>query len=184
VSVRVQVVSLRADAVPTALPTTLGRALGRPPAQIAITRVCERCGDLDHGRPRMPGGEIAFSVSHSGGAAVIALTPDSPRIGVDLELVRARPFLERLAARTLAPDAYAAWRAAPKTERLATFLRVWTMKEAYLKAIGLGIATTLADVPDQPSGWTVQPIGAPPGFVASLAVETTQPLIVCDGTAG
>jgi 4'-phosphopantetheinyl transferase len=184
VSVRVEVVSVPADAVPMALPATLGRALGRPPAQIEITRVCERCGDPRHGRPRMLGGEIAFNVSHSAGAAVIALTRDAPRIGVDLELVRARPYLGGLAARTLAPDAYAAWRAAPETERLEAFLRAWTMKEAYLKAIGLGIATKLADVPDQPSGWTVRPLDAPPGYVASLAVETTQTLIVCGGTAG
>jgi 4'-phosphopantetheinyl transferase len=184
VSVRVEVVSVAADAAPTALRATLGRALGRPPEQIDITRVCERCGDLHHGRPRMSRGEIAFSVSHSAGTAVIALTPDAPRIGVDIELVRARPFLGRLAARTLAPDAYAAWRAAPETERLERFLRAWTMKEAYLKGIGIGIATTLADVPDEPSGWTVQPIDAPPGYVASVAVATAQRLIVCDGTAG
>jgi 4'-phosphopantetheinyl transferase len=183
VSARVEVVSVAADAAPMALQATLGRALGRPPAQIEITRVCERCGDPAHGRPRLPGGEIAFSVSHSAGAAVIALTRDAPRIGVDIERVRARPFLGRLAARTLAPDAYAAWRAAPQADRLEGFLRAWTMKEAYLKGIGLGIATTLADVPDQPTGWTVQTIDAPPGYVASLAVETARPLIVCDGTA-
>jgi 4'-phosphopantetheinyl transferase len=184
VSVRVEVVTVAADAAPTASRAALGRALGRPPAQIEITRVCERCGHPTHGRPRLPGGEVAFSVSHSGGAAVIALTREAPRIGVDIELVRARPFLGRLAVRTLGPDAYAAWRAAPEVDRLEGFLRAWTMKEAYLKAIGLGIATTLADVPEQPTGWTVQTIDAPPGYVASLAVETAQPLIVCDGTAG
>jgi hypothetical protein len=40
-----------------------------------------------------------------------------------------------------------------------------------LKAIGLGIVTRLAKVPVAPDGWNVDPIVAPPGFVATLATD-------------
>ena len=184
VAVRVDVVHVPASELEATLRARLGAALGIAAASVEISRECEHCGDLDHGRPRLPGNEVAFSVSHSGDRGVVAFAPGVSRIGVDLERVRPRPFLDRLAARTLTPDALATWSAAPRAEQLERFLRAWTMKEAYLKATGVGITTTLCAVPEQPAGWIVRAIDTPRGYVASVAVETARPVIVCDGTAG
>ncbi len=69
-----------------------------------------------------------FSLSHSGNFAVCALD-DSP-IGVDIE--QHRPInTKRLAARCLGTDA-------PLT--LEQFFSLWTRKESYLKAIGIGLS--------------------------------------------
>jgi 4'-phosphopantetheinyl transferase len=183
-AVHLDVVHVAVPDLEATLRARLGAALGIAAARVEISRECEHCGHPDHGRPRLSGNEVAFSVSHSGDRGVLALAPGVSRIGVDLERVRPRPFLDRLAARTLTPETFAAWRAAPPAQQLERFLRAWTMKEAYLKATGVGIATTLSGVPEQPAGWTVRSIGAPRGYVASVAVETVRPVIVSDGTAG
>jgi 4'-phosphopantetheinyl transferase len=183
-AVRVDVLHVPAPDLEAALRARLGAALGIAAARVQISRECEHCGHPDHGRPRLPGNEVSFSVSHSGDRGVITFAPGVSRIGVDLERVRPRSFLDRLAARTLTPETFATWSAAPPAQQLERFLRAWTMKEAYLKATGIGIATTLSAVPEQPAGWTVRSIDAPRGCVASIAVNTVRPVIVCDGTAG
>ncbi len=96
-------------------------------------------------------------------------------------------FMRRLAEIGLA-RAYDArteeeWRAV--TESPARFLEFWTLKEAYLKALGLGLpgglrsldCTGLAPAgggwstsPAHP-GWRFQNFHPEPGFVAALAVE-------------
>jgi 4'-phosphopantetheinyl transferase len=152
----------------------LGRMLGIPPAELEITRVCEHCGHATHGRPRLAGtgrDAVAFSTSHSGTHAAIAVAAGVPAVGVDIEVVRTRRFLERLAARTLTPPALREWQQLPEADRLPCFLAAWANKEAYLKATGVGIATTLSAVPEQPAGWTVQSVDAPAGYTAAIAVE-------------
>ena len=67
--------------------------------------------------------------------------------------------------------AYDAWLAAPEPERLVRFLGAWTTKEAYLKAIGLGIATALRDVPPVPGGFVVVALECWPDAVAAVAVD-------------
>ena len=71
----------------------------------------------------------------------------------------------------MAPEEFDAWEPLAADAQLDQFLRIWTAKEAYLKAIGLGIVTRLAKVPVAPDGWNVDPIVAPPGFVATLATD-------------
>ena len=153
----------------------LGEMLGVAPGAVPIVRECEHCGDPRHGRPRVAGGGVAFSLSHSGPVGILAVAPDGDvRLGVDVEVVRPRPHLGRLAERVLDPGTLARFVAAPETERLGTFLRAWTAKEAYLKATGVGIATALRAVPAAPAGWTVRALDAPPGAVAALAVDRAE----------
>lgn len=148
----------------------LGRRLGREPAALLITRACTACGG-PHGRPDLPEHPgVVISLSHSGDLALLAVAT-GVRVGVDLEEVRFRPRLERLAERVLAPDELAAWFAVPEQHRLRAFLRAWTAKEAYLKAIGEGIRSPLAGVPARlPEGW-VAAAPAGDGHVTCLAVE-------------
>ncbi|MEJ7775687.1 MAG: 4'-phosphopantetheinyl transferase superfamily protein, partial [Nocardioidaceae bacterium] len=79
-----------------------------------------------------------MSLSHSGGWIAVAAC-ETGRIGIDVEVLRdVTPSLERrcLSAVELA------WldRAQPGVPRSLRFSRLWTAKEAYLKATGVGLA--------------------------------------------
>ena len=100
-------------------------------------------------------------MSHSGSVALVAVAAGGVPIGVDVEVVRSRRNLDALAARVLAPDVYDRWRARPDDERLRAFLQEWTAKEAYLKAIGVGIVTRLAAVDPRPPQWSNTEIEVP-----------------------
>jgi 4'-phosphopantetheinyl transferase len=152
----------------------LAEALGRAPAELDITRECEHCGHPGHGRPRLRDADAmrtSFSVSHSGSIGIIALTHGNGTVvGVDVEQIRPRHDLARLAARTLGAAQLAAWQSVEPADQLTHFLQTWTAKEAYLKATGTGIAGRLADVPDRPSGFSMRTLDAPQGYVGTIAV--------------
>ena len=154
----------------------LAEALGADPAAVTISRRCEHCGHPTHGRPTVPGAPgISFSLSHSGSFAVVALAAGGERVGVDVEEIRPRARLHALAARVLSAEEHDAWLAlSDEADRLRSFLLAWTAKEAYLKALGIGIATRLRDVPARVDGWRTAELDAGAGRVAALAVDRTE----------
>jgi len=155
-----------------ALRDLLGEELGAAPESVEISRECARCGDPDHGKPFVVGADLSFSLSHSASVAVVALVRDSSQIGIDLEAVRDRVRLQDLAQRVCSPEQFDAWQALPVADQLPGFFRLWTAKEAYLKATGEGITTSLAAVPERPDGWFVGTVpGMPEGYVAALAID-------------
>jgi 4'-phosphopantetheinyl transferase len=82
---------------------------------------------------------VDVSLSHGGGWIAVAAHRRG-RVGVDVEGVReVSPGLARRCLST----AELSWleRAADAPARLERFLRLWTAKEAYLKAIGTGLGT-------------------------------------------
>lgn len=158
----------------------LGAELGEPAGAIRFDRSCEHCGQPDHGRPRVVGAaDLGWSLSHSGGVALIALAArgTATRIGVDVEVERSRRHLARLAARVLEPDDHARWRALPADERLRAFLRSWTEREAVAKARGLGILGAARQTDDTPC-WYVEPVDAGAAAVASLASDAPAVVVV------
>jgi 4'-phosphopantetheinyl transferase len=154
----------------------LAEALNTDPTEVRISRRCEHCGHLTHGRPTVVGHDRqSFSLSHSGSFAVIALADDDAAIGVDVEEVRTRPRLDALAARVLNDEEHAEWLAIEDPDsQLRAFLRTWTAKEAYLKALGIGIATRLRDVPAQVVGWSTRELSVGDGRIAALAIDRTE----------
>jgi 4'-phosphopantetheinyl transferase len=84
--------------------------------------------------PRMP----CLSISHSRGSAAAALSKPGARIGVDLEAVEKRPasWTEVFAH----PEEQARLGSAQEQTRL------WTLKEAALKLLGLGLSVDMRDV--------------------------------------
>jgi 4'-phosphopantetheinyl transferase len=154
-----------------ALREILAALTATTPAAVKIDRRCRHCGDPAHGKPELtdaPG--LSFSLSHSTSVALVAVAQDT-RVGVDVELIRVRRHLEKLAARVMTPDEYAAWGAVPPASRTAAFLLSWTAKEAYLKALGVGLVRPPRTVPVAPEGWSVLPLAAGREVVASIAVE-------------
>ena len=80
-----------------------------------------------------------LSLSHSAGLAGCAVSRGTP-IGLDLEPMARRPEWQKVVARWFSSQEQA-WLLAANDA--AAFLKVWTLKEAWLKATGRGIANNL-----------------------------------------
>lgn len=119
----------------------LAAALGIAPAALAFVAG-------SHGKPeaRLAGraAGISFSLSHAEGMVGVALAvrPDLP-LGFDLERRTRRIRLE-VAQRFFAPREVADLREVAEARRAERLVRLWTLKEAFVKATGEGIAAGLA----------------------------------------
>ncbi|MGA9377302.1 MAG: 4'-phosphopantetheinyl transferase superfamily protein [Phormidium sp.] len=82
---------------------------------------------------------LCFNVSHSQGLAVYAIALNRS-VGIDLEYLRHIPDVEQLAERFFSPNEFRIINALPKQQQQERFFRFWTIKEAYLKATGEGLA--------------------------------------------
>lgn len=140
-----------------------------------------------HGKPALidaPAAAPHFNLAHSGDLAVVALAGDE--LGADVEALRPFPRAERFAARFFAPSERCWLEARPAEQRGHAALELWTFKEAYLKAVGSGIAMTLAGVeidPERPAllrvagvpvaagEWTLLSAQLPGPGVAAVAVR-------------
>lgn len=92
-------------------------------------------------------------------------------VGIDIEKIRLIPDWRDLAENVLTPTDAATIASHAKAERSTAFLRCFTAREAYLKAIGTGLATARL----QPDGADQQLLPLPPlpGFVGHACVLTT-----------
>ena len=100
-----------------------------------------------YGRPEIANADpsarqINFNVSHAHGLVVVAVTR-AAAMGVDIEEVRARPAPVELADRHFAPREILALQVLPAQRRSDRFYEFWTLKEAYIKARGLGLSIPL-----------------------------------------
>ncbi len=139
----------------------LGLRLGVPPRSVAL-RVAAG------GKPTVDG--IEFNLSHSGDVGVCVIATGR-RVGVDVEGSREIPEALELADRWLAPDERSRVLAASPADRSATFLRMWTRREAYAKALGVGIADGTVPENVDPSSWEVHDLGLPSGWVGTVVLE-------------
>jgi 4'-phosphopantetheinyl transferase len=123
---------------PEVLRETLAVYLDVAPDEVPLTRTPE-------GKPQLPPGRgPAFSLSHTAGLAVIAVTAREA-VGVDIELATRRTP-QAVMRRALTDEELQAIQRLPAAERDEAFLRHWTVKEAYLKALGTGLAAGLRSV--------------------------------------
>lgn len=109
----------------------LRRALGAPEGEPL------RIGVRDGGKPFLPDREVFFSLSHSGGFVLCALS--DRELGADLQ--RERRWNESVARRCFAPPERE-W-ILSAADRDAAFHQVWAMKESYIKALGTGLSLPL-----------------------------------------
>ena len=86
---------------------------------------------------------LSFNLSHTDGAAIVALTGAGRPVGVDVEDVQRNSRTVEIAERFFAPSEVLALRALPATQQRARFFDYWTLKEAYIKARGMGLALPL-----------------------------------------
>ena len=151
-----------------------------------------RPGEIDfrfgeHGKPFLPGGP-SFNQSHTEDRIMIGVAAEG-RLGVDIEEIREVKYMLGIADKNFGADEAARIHAAPDHERRALFFRFWTRKEAFLKAVGVGLAHPLRSfsvdpspgagqgllrvegLPEDPARWHVGGVPCEPGAEAALAVD-------------
>jgi 4'-phosphopantetheinyl transferase len=171
-----------------ALRLVLAELTGSAPEDLRFERRCGHCGRLGHGKPHLSGHpDLDFSLSHSGGLALIAVARGR-RVGADVERLRPRTDVLAIARGSLSArerrvveggetdaarrgETDAARRGETDAARREAFFRCWTRKEAYLKGLGVGLAGGLDSDPDDAPGWQVRSLPAPPGYAAAVAAE-------------
>lgn len=132
---------------------TLAERTGQAPDRLVITRG-------EHGKPRLEGADISFNASYSTGVLALVMYPgDAGEVGVDIEFLDRRGGDNRIrrlgevvvqffgqdeqqALGETGPPGCDAW--------LEEFFRLWTRKEALVKAWGEsigshGLFTTLSN---------------------------------------
>jgi 4'-phosphopantetheinyl transferase len=118
------------------------------------------------------------SIAHSGSHVVVGVA--NKRIGVDVEQLRPAPPSPRLMARVCSPDELRLLESMNDEDRAVAFMTVWARKEAYGKAIGIGIGFGLRSVTVGIDGsvisggagdWQVADIDVDPSCAAAVAAN-------------
>lgn len=162
----------------------LSMYLGYEPGDMAFTQGA-------NGKPQLkrdPAGTIRFNVSHSGGTAVVAVVYDR-EVGVDIEAIRNDTSLLADVVSFFSPAEVSFLEAFPGESKAGEFYRLWSRKEAILKATGEGIGS-LSPGLDVLRGdaifrggalWQIYDMAIFPGYASALAVEGERlPVIVMD----
>jgi 4'-phosphopantetheinyl transferase len=144
-----------------------------------------------HGKPFLTGehSTLRFNVSHSSDAMLLAVA-HLREVGVDVEGVRNIGLaVDELGDTVLSEPEKQALARFRGADRRTTFLRFWTLKEAFIKADGRGVSLPLARIDvSAPEGrvavsneatgewrtcsrWELRTLAPVPGYVAALAAE-------------
>ena len=145
-----------------ALHRILGAYLGVEPEAVELTAG-------ERGKPELAAvpPPISFNLSHSGGLALVAVAAGGTGVGIDVERLRPRRDLVRLAARWLPARDAEAVTAAPEAEREAVFYAAWTHFEARAKCTGAGLSG-----PRPGPEIVARRLEIDPGYVAAVAIDT------------
>ncbi|MEQ0560639.1 4'-phosphopantetheinyl transferase superfamily protein [Amycolatopsis sp. NEAU-NG30] len=174
--------------------TVAAERLGLTAEAVKFDATCEDCGK-PHGRPRVPGADLALSISHSGELIGVAATPSVP-VGLDVETATRRAD-EGLIDYALSPAEAAHLANLDPDEKAAAFFVYWTRKEAVMKATGKGLRIPLQSITfsryDEPARLAASEtpaldpattrladLKAADGYRAAIAVLTTEELSVTE----
>jgi 4'-phosphopantetheinyl transferase len=107
---------------------------------------------------------IEFSIAHTRGLVACALSV-AGLVGVDVEVLDEARDAEEIAERYFAePEIRALRSCAPGVERQARFTELWTLKEAYVKALGSGLRQSLDEFGFECLGGSALRFIGPGGF--------------------
>ena len=165
--------------------------------QLLSTRLAVRPESVEliygkHGKPALApqfaDSGPSFNVSHSEDIAVYAFSMGR-EIGIDIEAVRTIPDADAIAARFFSPRENEAYLALNLRDRARGFFNCWTRKEAFIKALGDGLAHPLdrfdvslapdepakilrvADAPGDACGWALHSFSPGPGLIGAIVVR-------------
>jgi len=155
--------------------------------KLLLAEGLRRCGRPAHlenlirdgaGRPFLDG-EMDLNISHSGDYAVCAISP-AGRVGIDIEKVRSIDVADF--QRQMTSDQWEAILASE--DRVETFFRLWTQKEAVTKADGRGIAIPLETIVLRggrafldDAVWELREVPIAEGYLCHLATDSRDPQI-------
>jgi 4'-phosphopantetheinyl transferase len=118
-----------------------------------------------------------LSLAHSGDCVLAAVA--DRHVGVDVQQLREGDVNPALAARVCSPTELAYLDSVPEPERLRVFMTVWTRKEAYGKALGVGLDFALNSVTAAPDAvisgvrgsWRADDLAVGEGYAAAVVAE-------------
>jgi 4'-phosphopantetheinyl transferase len=147
-----------------------------------------------HGRPVLanPAGCLHFNLSHAGDLALIAVSCVAP-LGVDVEQVRNIEDFAEIARDNFARAEFEDLQGVAPENRLRAFFVTWTRKEAFVKALGVGLSYPLdafsSGRPDRPprlcigdtlaTDWTLVDLLPRDGYAGALAIRHPNAPICC-----
>jgi 4'-phosphopantetheinyl transferase len=165
-----------------ALRTLLGAYLGERPERLVF-------GYGPRGKPELPAApELGFNLSNSEELALVGFLRGR-EIGVDVEYLKPMPDLAQIAERFFCAAETAKLLALPPEVHREAFFNCWTRKEAYLKAVGEGLAAPLDSfevtlAPDEPArmlalrgdrtaaeSWSYHHLRPAPDYLGAVAIE-------------
>jgi len=147
----------------------------------------------DRGKPSLTksisSSSLEFNISHSQDYALYGFAYNHP-IGVDIENLRTMQDAAQIAQRFFSPQEFELVNCLSGEQQQRVFFKLWTAKEAYLKAIGTGLAGSLAsiditfdnsEIPYLKSiqgdttaivPWSMYPCIPALGYVGAIAIKT------------
>jgi 4'-phosphopantetheinyl transferase len=163
----------------------LAHYLGHPPNEIQLIY-------RPKGKPILrDSSQIDFNASHSGQMALYAFTVGC-ELGIDVEQLRKLDDAESIAARFFSTAEASELLSLTPEQRGPAFFRCWTRKEAYVKAVGGGLAiplnlfqvTLLPGIPARfvqlasdmgtAADWTLDHLELAPGYLGALAYRDSR----------
>jgi 4'-phosphopantetheinyl transferase len=169
------------------LRTTLSRYVDVQPTQW-------RFETNDYGRPHISAPQIApdlrFNLSHTDGLVALAIAQGC-EIGIDVESLDRQLNTAEIAPTVFEASELSAFQSAPEHQRRDLFFAFWTLKEAYIKARGMGLSLPLDGFAfdmsqahprisfnhrcvDDASRWQFRRFSATPEHALAVAVEAPE----------
>ena len=150
----------------------------------------------EYGKPFMPGSALQFNLSHSGDRVALAFCWED-LIGIDVEEMLPQKDFLQVASRFFSPSERAALHNLEGEEQRLSFYRCWTRKEAFVKALGLGVSAPLdrfsvefrSDLParmlemDGTLGtreeWLLQDVSLSGNYASAIACKAQTKEVIC-----
>lgn len=136
---------------------------------------------------KLGGDRLRFNLSHSQGLVLYAVTRDRA-IGIDIEHIRAIAEADQIVKSFFSDYEKTVYHNLPQCQKQAAFFNCWTRKEAFIKAVGEGLALPLDQfdvslTPGQPARllgikgdeaskyWSIHELTFDQNYASALAVE-------------
>ncbi len=137
--------------------------------------------------PRQNSLQLRFNLSHCDGLVICGVTVGWD-IGVDCENISRKVEIEQVASRVFSTGEREFLDSMPAARQAEVFFRLWTLKEAYIKARGVGISLPLQEIAfdissqpigvsfrpgiaDQPEAWQFVQPAFPKPYLAAIAIN-------------
>ena len=136
---------------------------------------------------------LSFNISHTSGLIVLAVTSRS-LLGIDAENIVVRPAPLEIAEQYFTSSEASNLKAQPAHLRQEYFFKLWTLKESYIKARGMGLSIPLSEfgfslggkeklidfsvspeLDDRASRWNFWQLGLRDEYLISVCAERTCP---------